>query len=114
MSSVDISLCSSTIVDRFEWNVSDELYSSDHFPIIISYLQNDPRPYEPQYNINKADWQMYEYLTRQIDPFDDLKDHNEIDKYITEFMLRAADESIPKTSPNAIKKYLGGQITFHY
>ena len=103
LSSIDITLCSSNIVDRFEWNISDDLYSSDHFPIVISYLNNNPSQHIPQYNIHKADWTMYEFHTRQILPFDSLKDHNETNNYVTDFMKRAADKSIPQSTPHPNK-----------
>ena len=34
-SSIDLTICSAKVVDRFEWNVLDDLYNSDHFPILI-------------------------------------------------------------------------------
>ena len=36
--SVDVSWCSSTVCEKVEWNVADDLYESDHYPIIITLL----------------------------------------------------------------------------
>ena len=103
MSSVDISLCTDNIVDQFEWAVCDELYSSDHFPIIISYLHRNHEEHIPHYNINKADWEMFEFYTRHINPFENLQDHDETNDYLTEFIKNAADKSIPRTTPLTTK-----------
>ena len=56
MSTVDLSICSPSIVDCFEWNVANDLYTSDHYPIIISYLSNSPEPQKINYKYSKADW----------------------------------------------------------
>ena len=68
-SAIDVAICSPTIVDKFEWHVSDDLYSSDHFPILISFLKNGPENHEPRYNINKADWEKFKLHSREVPPF---------------------------------------------
>ena len=103
-STVDITICSPTIVDRFEWHVSDDLYSSDHFPIIISYLKNIPGNHIPSYNINKADWNKYSLLTREIPPFEIMRDHNETNEFLIKFIQNAADKSIPISTPHPNKQ----------
>ena len=102
-SSVDVTLCSSNIVDRFEWNVSDDLYSSDHFPIIISYLQNSPTRHIPHYNIHKADWKLYELYTREIPSYEHSRNHNDTNSFITKFIKDAADKTIPHSIPHTTK-----------
>ena len=77
LSSVDLSICSAPIVDYFEWNVTDDLYTSDHYPIIISCLNEVPAPQLPKYNFSKADWNIYDLHTRAIRPFEPLEDHDE-------------------------------------
>ena len=95
MSSIDLSICSSNIVDQFTWIVLDDLYTSDHFPIVLEYLQDHPTPTIPKFNLEKADWDRFDNLTKQIDQFNDRKDHNETNTYFTEFVINAAKESIP-------------------
>ena len=65
-SSIDLTLCSSKIVDRFEWSVLDDSYTSDHFPILISCLGHRSDPPIACYNIDKADWDKYKIKTSQI------------------------------------------------
>ena len=103
-SAIDVSLCSPTIIDRFEWHVSDDLYSSDHFPILISFLSNNPEPHNPRYNIHKADWEKYKLLSRDIPPFEVMRDHNETNEFLTKFIRSAADKSIPITTPHPNKQ----------
>ena len=84
LSSVDITICSADIVDRFEWIVSDDLYTSDHYPIIISYLGHSPLPYIPRFNINKADWDKFRQYTRDIPMLKPSEGHSETFKFFTD------------------------------
>ena len=34
-SAIDLSLCSASIGHRFKWEVSEDLYNCDHFPILL-------------------------------------------------------------------------------
>ena len=106
LSSVDISICSTNIVDKFQWHVLDDLYTSDHFPIIISYLDQSPNIEIPKYNLNKADWNKYYLHTRNIQPFNNLIDHNEINSFIVEFMKNAANKSIPMITSHGTKRHV--------
>ena len=61
LSSIDLSLCSSNIAQTINWNILDDLYDSDHFPIRIE-IQN-PHPtmynYTPRWKYKKADWNKF-------------------------------------------------------
>ena len=97
-SSIDLCLCSSNIVDKFDWNVLDDPYTSDHFPILISCLGHTPMPSIPRYKIDKADWDLYKFKTNQIPPFTQLQDHDETTDFLKNFIITAADEAIPKST----------------
>ena len=97
-SSIDLAVCSSNIIDRFEWNVLDDLYSSDHFPVLITTLGHTQNPPIQRFNTNKADWDRYKYYTSQIPPYDDSVDHNETTDFLTNFMKNAAEKSMPLTT----------------
>ena len=103
-SSIDFSICSSNIVDKFEWNVLDDPYTSDHFPILISLLAHTPTPRIPRYKLEKADWDRYKCETSQIPPLSPLEDHDDIATFFTNFVITAANKSIPKSS-NVPKKH---------
>ena len=95
LSAVDVTICSPSIVDRIEWHVCDDMCSSDHFPILISFLQHTPDTHAPRYNIGKADWVKYQLHTRDIPPFDRMKDHNDSTEFLTKFIHGAAANFIP-------------------
>lgn len=103
-SSVDVSLCTADISERFKWNVCDDNYTSDHFPIILTYLNNNNDvPLPPRYNFSKADWDKYDLYTRSIPPFPFNQDFNELCDFTTTFISNSADKSIPKLNPNPTK-----------
>ena len=102
-SSIDVSVCSVNIVDRLEWFVLDDLYTSDHYPIMISCLVSGHTEKLQHYNTEKADWVSYQMYTGQISPFDDSQDHNVTNDFIVEFMTNAADKTIPKTTNHSVK-----------
>ena len=97
-SSIDLTICSPSIVDRFEWSVLDDFYSSDHSPILISCIGHTDIPNIQRYNTDKADWKTYELYTRQAPVFNQLQNHNDTADVLTDFITTAADQSIPKTS----------------
>ena len=102
-STVDISICSTDVADHFEWTVADDSYSSDHFPVILNYLNNSSPPHPPRYNLNNADWDKYMLHTRNIPPFQYQQDHDVTCDFITDFIIKAADKSIPKYNPHPSK-----------
>ena len=102
-SSVDLSLCSSSIIDTFEWHVLNDSYSSDHYPIVISQLDSCQPPQLPKYNFNRANWKKYNKITENIEEFQN-KEHNEINNDFTEFIINAANESIPLITYSSSKK----------
>ena len=102
-SSIDLSICTANIVDRFEWNVLDDLYSSDHFPILITTLGNNPTPPIKRFNMNKADWDSYKHYTSQCPDFNPLIDHDETADFIKKFITTAAEKTIPLCATHPMK-----------
>lgn len=100
---IDLSICSSTIVDQLTYIRVDSLHDSDHYPIVIKWA-DPPITVEraQRYNINRANWQEFNRLTifevdTQNMSVQQLYDAIH-DKFIT-----AADETIPKTKSNYSK-----------
>ena len=58
MTSVDITLSSDDMLEEWEWHALEDLYSSDHFPIILTNLRaNSQHEAGPKrYRVNCADW----------------------------------------------------------
>lgn len=94
------------------WEVHDDLYFSDHYDISITILaqnQKQPRENYPKWIIDKVNWQLYRKTILQSDFSDITFDSTspiEIDtipKIFTDFVMKSAAESIPK-SPTKIPK----------
>lgn len=108
-SNIDLSMASQNIMSYFEWNALDDLYDSDHFPILIkSQISNDNVPENikvPQkWKTDKANWIMFsEEINKYITELPALNidtpkySVNEYLEKFTEVILKAAQKSIPKT-----------------
>ena len=49
----------------FSWKVHDDLYESDHFPIILESLHSTVGERPTRYKFDKADWPLYEQICRE-------------------------------------------------
>ena len=98
-STIDLTICSSEIADSFNYNVIQDLHTSDHFPILLSWKEA-PITHQsvPRYNIKTANWTQFDSLTETY-----LANQNNlhVDQHlnlICESIISAAERSIPKTS----------------
>ena len=94
-SSVDLSLCSGSIVDMFDWHVLVDNFTSDHYPVIINQLSDCPPLRLPKYNFEKANWKIYSKITENIEVFQSSKEHNEINADFTKFIINSAKKKYP-------------------
>ena len=93
-SNLDLSICSPQLLPALSWKVDEELYGSDHFPIIISHLE-EPNEFERRFNVKKADWGLYRALTDLSIPLD--SDVNSCVSQLEDVIHKAAEGSIPLT-----------------
>ena len=103
-SSIDLSICSNSITHQLEWSISDDDFSSDHYPIIISLITNNNPNSTQRFNTEKANWPLFTELTNAIYPFNINQDHNEINENLTKFIIEAAKKTMPMTSNRPVKK----------
>ena len=100
-SSLDLSICSPTLLLDYSFAVHDDLCGSDHFPIFLSNGSTPiPKP-PPRWKFSKADWGMFTYLCNsKLTPenFQDIEDPIET---FSSTLLSIAEECIPKTSTNS-------------
>lgn len=90
---IDLAISTSDIAHKYNWNQSDDLHGSDHFPIIISNdITTTHRSYPTRWNLTHADWEQYRNSFEHFEIPDDI---NEATKMITESILRSASQSIP-------------------
>lgn len=106
LSAIDLTIQSSALADKSDWEVLAELYDSDHFPIKISIADNCPKTTsEPRRNFKKANWQTFQStitdkLNSTVVPT--LDSQNNIDqlfKNFSDIINDAADKSIPSFTP---------------
>lgn len=102
-STLDLTLVSPNIHHMFEWNISDDLYSSDHYPIIISinghYQNLERRPY---WNMKRANWENFHCDFKK--PLNSFTDINSMENYIVNTILNAAYKAVPLKQSNPTRR----------
>ena len=97
-SSIDLTICSSSLRLDYQWSVNDNLYGSDHFPIHLKYVQNLPSACLPRWKTKEADWQLYEKSTKVNHKVNEFSCPSDAYEYLASIMIGGAMMSIPKTS----------------
>lgn len=105
---IDLTLCSPIIATSSKWHIENNLYNSDHFPIITTLFSNSEVPYRyyrPKYNISRADWQKYgKNCVKVSNERNIYGDTNRETANICKIIHQAANNSIPVTSQGRLKK----------
>ena len=100
-SCIDLSIISSTALIDFDWRVITptplEQYNSDHYPIVLTKInQNSYPPGPPRWNLKRARW--IEYTSKsEIREIPQQLSVNEFNQFLTNHMLNAAQLTIPRT-----------------
>lgn len=94
-SSIDLSITSPSLHTHFNWFVTEDLYGSDHFPIVIPIMHSSNLENRPKWNLKKADWRSFQNDINLIDNFENIDD---IENYITTSIINSAKENIPQIS----------------
>ncbi|MEN8173077.1 MAG: reverse transcriptase domain-containing protein [Chloroflexota bacterium] len=98
MTSVDLSLSDPSILLDYNWSVSEDLYGSDHFPIIFSSTKPILSEKLPTWNFKKADWGKFQFLATEIieaDLFDETDDPISL---FSSILSDVAKEAVPLSS----------------
>lgn len=104
-SAIDLSIASSSIATYLEWDVLDEIHSSDHWPITIDIkFDNNQNPGETnnRWRLKDANWQMYsEIFNNEIENIENSitvnSDINDDVATFTNAIIHAAHSAIGKT-----------------
>ncbi|GBM78940.1 hypothetical protein AVEN_123664-1, partial [Araneus ventricosus] len=104
---VDLAICSPSILTRWEFTVDENLYNSDHFPIILKYFDISVRiPRRPQrFIFDKANWQLFTLYSELNPVMVQMDDIDSATETVTKHILEAAERSIPKTSGKFPKQW---------
>ena len=85
------------------WSVCEDQHSSDHFPIIIESIQTSSEDHNPEWKLNKADWDLFHSLCDQtLTPLSLSESANPIAD-LTSSLIDISEKCIPKTSTNPKK-----------
>ncbi|GFY35814.1 putative RNA-directed DNA polymerase from transposon X-element [Trichonephila clavipes] len=60
---IDLAICSPSLLSHLNLSVEKNLYNSDHFPVILSH-DSDPggKTFPPTYSYRRADWALFTQL----------------------------------------------------
>ena len=95
---IDFAICPPTLYPYFNFSVSNDLHSSDHFPIFLTFHNfNNTNHKNPKYIYDRADWATFT-MNAIITPTMIEGDINRAVAHVTHSIIRAADISIPKSS----------------
>lgn len=96
-SAIDLSICDPDLLLDFSWRALDDLCGSDHFPLIMSSTEADAQLRPPRWQLQKANWSLFQYLcdVQLVHIPQDID--NTIDNF-TKTLISIADEVVPKTS----------------
>ncbi|GBN35890.1 putative RNA-directed DNA polymerase from transposon X-element, partial [Araneus ventricosus] len=97
--SLDLAICSPTLMPLLDFTVGNDLYNSDHFPLIVSYADSGGAiQYPPRYLFQRADWAAFMQLADVTESMVCTEDITEAVQNIVDCIINAANNTIPKSS----------------
>ena len=97
-SHIDLSICSNSLFEDFQWEVNEDLMDSDHFPILIKTREKFVKGARERWVMQKADWAAFQALTWDKEGWGVLGSTEERAEFITTSIIDAAKQAIPKSS----------------
>lgn len=102
-SHIDVSVCDTNVSHKFTWNVYPDKFSSDHFPVLISYDVETMYSTKPaKWKFDGADWDKYRRLA--VLPQEYL-DPDIACSEMVQCLFDSGLEAIPRTSTSVNSKY---------
>ena len=96
---IDLGLCSSVVYTDFEWEVTKDLHGSDHYPILVKTIHPNNINKPPKWNIDKANWPLYQKGFDHLPEFTCFDDHIKAYDELINTITSSANNSIPKSKP---------------
>ncbi|GFT92386.1 probable RNA-directed DNA polymerase from transposon X-element [Trichonephila clavipes] len=96
--SLDLAICSPTLLPMLNFEVANDLHNSDHFPLLVSHVNGAGTRFRPPTYFHRADWDKF---TRLAIITGTMVQNGAVDEAVfnvTEAIRNAADAAIPKTS----------------
>lgn len=101
-SAIDLTLSSPDLAPDFQWSVLDDLYGSDHFPIVIESLTSQPNQMLPHLLLRKADWITFTALTSMADYEEDAT-VEDMNQQFVNTVRTAASIAIPRSEGGTVQ-----------
>ena len=99
-SAIDLSLCSATNQTDFVWSTMDDLYGSDHYPVIIEEVESEVHVPQERYLEHRADWSKFSHAT-YTNVMNSYINHSSTEELVDVYckhIILAADIAIPRSS----------------
>ncbi|GFT91496.1 putative RNA-directed DNA polymerase from transposon BS [Trichonephila clavipes] len=103
---IDLDICSPSLLPHLNLSVEKNLYNSDPFPVILSH-DSDPcgKTFPPTYSYRRADWALFTQLAVITDAMVKTENVGTAVQEVTNVLIAAADLSIPKVSSHSFQRY---------
>ncbi|GFX39904.1 putative RNA-directed DNA polymerase from transposon X-element [Trichonephila clavipes] len=86
--------------------IEQDLYNSDHFPVILSHdSDTGGKTFPPTYSYSRADWALFTQLAEIPDAMFKIESVDTAVQEVTNVLIAAADLSIPKVSSHSFQRY---------
>ncbi|GFT43341.1 putative RNA-directed DNA polymerase from transposon X-element [Trichonephila clavipes] len=96
---LNLAICSPSLLPHLNLSVEKDLYNSDHFPVIISHdYDTGGKTFPPTYSYGRADWALFTQLAVITDAIVKIESVDTVVQEVTNVLIAAADLSIPKSS----------------
>lgn len=94
---IDLSIVSSDVAPTFSWFVSEDLYNSDHFPVLLALNNLSCRYATPRFVFDKADWPLFKALATCEESIDSFATVDDAEQHLLSKIMCSATAAIPKT-----------------
>ncbi|GFS95737.1 probable RNA-directed DNA polymerase from transposon X-element [Trichonephila clavipes] len=103
---LDLAICSPSLLPHLNLSVEKDLYNSDHFPVILSHdYDTGGRTFPRTYSYSRADWALFTQLAVIPDAMVKTESVDTAVQEVTNVLIAAADLSIPKVSSHSFQRY---------
>ncbi|GFX70175.1 putative RNA-directed DNA polymerase from transposon X-element [Trichonephila clavipes] len=103
---LDLAICSPSLLPHLNLSVEKDLYNSDHFPVILSHdYDTGGKTFPPTYSYCRADWALFTQLAVITDAMVKTESVDTAVQEVTNVLITAADLSIPKSSSHSFQHY---------
>ncbi|GFV17745.1 putative RNA-directed DNA polymerase from transposon X-element [Trichonephila clavipes] len=103
---LDLAICSPSLLPHLNLSVEKDLYNSDHFPVILSHdSDTDGKTFPPTYSYRRADWALFTQLAVITDTMVKVESVDTCVQKVTNVLITAAELSIPKSSSHSFQHY---------